>query len=30
MKRTLYAILGWLAWRYGTRALRRKLDAAGR
>ena len=30
MKRTLYALIGWLAWRYGTRAMRRKLHIAGR
>jgi len=30
MKRTLYAVIGWFAWRYGTRAMRRKLDLSGR
>jgi hypothetical protein len=30
MKRMFYAAIGWLAWRYGTRALRRKLHIAGR
>jgi hypothetical protein len=30
MKRTFYALIGWLALRYGTRAMRRKLHIAGR
>jgi hypothetical protein len=30
MKRTFYAVIGWLAWRYGTRAMRRKLHITGR
>jgi hypothetical protein len=30
MKRTLYALVGWIAWKYGKRAIRRKLHVAGR
>jgi hypothetical protein len=30
MKRTFYAAIGWLAWKYGKRAIRRKLHFAGR
>jgi hypothetical protein len=25
-----YALLGWLAWKFGKRALRKKLRIAGR
>jgi hypothetical protein len=28
MKRTFYAMLGWLAWKFGKRAIRRKLHIA--
>jgi hypothetical protein len=28
MKRTLYAMLGWVAWKFGKRAIRRKLHLA--
>jgi hypothetical protein len=28
MKRTFYAMLGWLAWKFGKRAIRRKLHLA--
>jgi hypothetical protein len=28
MKRTFYATLGWLAWKFGKRAIRRKLHIA--
>ena len=30
MKRTFYAMLGWIAWKFGKRAIRRKLHLAGR
>jgi hypothetical protein len=30
MKRTFYAILGWAAWKFGKRAVRRKLHLSGR
>jgi hypothetical protein len=25
MKRTFYALIGWIAWKYGKRTTRRKL-----
>jgi hypothetical protein len=25
MKRTFYALIGWVAWKYGKRTMRRKL-----
>ena len=28
MKRTFYAMLGWLSWKFGKRAIRRKLHLA--
>jgi hypothetical protein len=30
MRRTFYAAIGWIAWKYGKRAIRRKLRFAGR
>jgi hypothetical protein len=30
MKRTLYAVIGWIAWKFGKRAIRRKLHFSGR
>jgi hypothetical protein len=30
MKRTIYMLLGWLAWRVGRRAIGRKPRVAGR
>jgi hypothetical protein len=28
MKRMFYAALGWIAWKYGKRAIRRKMHFA--
>jgi hypothetical protein len=28
MRRTFYAMLGWIAWKFGKRAIRRKLHLA--
>jgi hypothetical protein len=30
MKRSIYMLLGWLAWKFGKRAFRRKLHVTGR
>ena len=30
MKRTFYAVLGWIAWKFGKRVIRHKLRVAGR
>jgi hypothetical protein len=30
MKRTFYALIGWIAWTYGKRTMRRKLRFVGR
>ena len=30
MKKALYAAIGWMAWKFGKRSLRRKLRLAGR
>jgi hypothetical protein len=29
MRRTFYSMLGWLAWKFGKRAVRRKLRFSG-
>jgi hypothetical protein len=30
MRRMFYAAIGWIAWKYSKRAIRRKLRFAGR
>ena len=30
MRRTFYALIGWIAWKFGKRAVRRKLRFTGR
>jgi hypothetical protein len=30
MKRSFYALIGWIAWKYGKRTMRRKLPVIGR
>jgi hypothetical protein len=30
MKRSFYAFIGWIAWKYGKRTMRRKLRVVGR